>query len=111
MGIPSAGAVIVVRFPFSDLSQSKARPAICLAQSAADEWIVCQVTSNPFGDPQAIQILPDDVSGRRLRTVSYARPGKLFTLDSSIVLDNLGTLDKRILRQLLESVAEFFKPG
>ena len=28
MGSPAAGAVVLVRFPFSDLSQTKVRPAI-----------------------------------------------------------------------------------
>jgi len=28
---PSAGEVVLVPFPFSDLSQSKVRPAVCLA--------------------------------------------------------------------------------
>jgi len=31
MGAPSAGSVILVPFPFSDLSQAKLRPAVVLA--------------------------------------------------------------------------------
>jgi hypothetical protein len=33
MVIPAAGAVVLVRFPFSDLSQAKLRPAVVLADA------------------------------------------------------------------------------
>jgi hypothetical protein len=34
VGIPSAGEVVLVPFSFSDLSQSKLRPAVCLIPPA-----------------------------------------------------------------------------
>jgi mRNA interferase MazF len=40
----------MVPFPFSDLSQSRLRPAIVLADAARGDWILCQVTSNPYAD-------------------------------------------------------------
>lgn len=39
MGLPSVGTVVVVRFPFSDLSRSKLRPAIVLADAGRNDWI------------------------------------------------------------------------
>ena len=33
MGTPTAGSVVLVRFPFSDLSQTKLRPAVVLADA------------------------------------------------------------------------------
>ena len=40
----------MVRFPFSDLLQTKLRPAVVLAYTGWGDWILCQVTSNPYGD-------------------------------------------------------------
>lgn len=37
MGSPSAGSVVLVKFPFSDLSSAKLRPAIVLAASGRDD--------------------------------------------------------------------------
>ena len=47
MVAPSAGAVILVPFPFSDLSQAKLRPAVILADAGRGEWelMVSQVGS------------------------------------------------------------------
>jgi len=38
------GDIIVVPFPFSDLSKSKLRPSVVLAPSGKGDWILCQVT-------------------------------------------------------------------
>ena len=48
------GLVVVLRFPFSDLSSSKFRPAVVLAHAGSADWVLCQVTSNPYGDPEAL---------------------------------------------------------
>jgi mRNA interferase MazF len=41
---PAAGAIVLVPFPFSDLSQAKLRPAVTLANAGRTDWILCQVT-------------------------------------------------------------------
>jgi mRNA interferase MazF len=41
---------VLVLFPFSDLSQAKLRPAVTLANSGRGDWILCQVTGNPYGN-------------------------------------------------------------
>jgi mRNA interferase MazF len=68
-----------VPFPFSDLSQAKLRPAIALADAGRDDWILCQVTSNPYGDSRAVRLTVSSFDSGSLRADSYARPGKLFT--------------------------------
>jgi hypothetical protein len=50
---PSTGSVVLVPFPFSDLSQAKLRPAVVLASGDRNDWVLCQVTSNgAFGSPR-----------------------------------------------------------
>jgi mRNA interferase MazF len=40
MVTPTAGAIVLVRFPFSDLSQAKLRPAVVLADAGRGDWIL-----------------------------------------------------------------------
>jgi mRNA interferase MazF len=80
---PSAGSVILVPFPFSDLSASKLRPAVVLADAGRGDWVPCQITSKPYYDPRAIELTGGDFAGGSLHVVSYARPGKLFTANRS----------------------------
>ena len=84
MVTPSEGSVVLVRFPFSDLSSSKLRPAVVLAFTGRDDWILCQVTSNPYSDPTAIRINENDFEIGSLQRVSYARPGKLFRMGDAV---------------------------
>ena len=60
MVAPSVGTVALVSFPFSDLSASKRRPAFVLSGGEQDDWLLCQITSNPYSDPAAIEITDDD---------------------------------------------------
>jgi len=70
MVVPTAGAVVLVPFPFSDLSQAKLRPAVALGDAGRGDWILCQVTSKPYGDPNAIPLVEADFASGSLRTES-----------------------------------------
>ena len=94
MVTPTAGGVILVPFPFSDLSQAKLRPAVVLADIGRDDWILCQITSTPYGDPRAVPLADDDFATGLLRVASYARPGKLFTAHRRLI-DFIGIKDWR----------------
>ena len=37
------GDVVIVPFPFSDLSQAKRRPALIVAKLTGDDFILCQL--------------------------------------------------------------------
>lgn len=62
MGPLAAGAVVLVPFPFSDLSRTKLRPAIVIANVGRDDWVLCQITSKAYGDPGAIALGDDSSS-------------------------------------------------
>ena len=104
MGAPAIGQVVLVPFPFSDLSRTKMRPAILLAEAGRDDWILCQVTSNPYGDVRAVTLAEKDFKSGSLRVTSYARPGKLFTANESLIKKTAGTLNKVTINALLGAV-------
>ena len=68
MVAPSAGGIVLVPFPFSDLSQAKLRPAVALADAGRGDWVLCQVTSNQYGDPQAIHLTSSSFGSGSLRS-------------------------------------------
>ena len=72
MGPVQPGIVVFVRFPFSDLSASKLRPAVVLAQAGGVDWILCQATSNPTATEEPLlwprrPSLPEDSGARASR--------------------------------------------
>lgn len=110
MGAPSAGEVVLVPFPFSDLSQSKLRPAVCLADAGQGDWVLCQVTSNPYGDPSALPLSAADFASGGLRVASFARPGKLFTASVGLIVRSVGALSPAAFGRVLSAVAALFRP-
>lgn len=108
---PSAGSVVLVTFPFSDLSQAKLRPAVVLAKANAHDWILCQITSNPYSDPRSIKLTRDNFSSGSLRVVSYDRPTKLFTANNRLITAQVGRLINYTLKQIVESVCELLQEG
>ncbi len=111
MGAPAAGAVVLVRFPFSDLSQTKVRPAVVLADAGRGDCILCQITSKPYGDAGAIELNNAAFATGSLRVVSYARPAKLFTANQSLITSQVGHLEPPVLRSLAQAVATIVTTG
>jgi mRNA interferase MazF len=111
MVLPSAGEIVLVPFPFSDLSQSKLRPAVCLADAGRGDWVLCQVTSNPYGDPSAVPLDTADFVSGGLRVLSFARPGKLFTANTGLMVRSVGVLTPASFERVLSAVAALFRPS
>jgi mRNA interferase MazF len=89
---PAAGTVVLVRFPFSDLSATKLRPALVLASAGRQDWILCQITSNPYGDEHAVPLSDEGLESGSLRIRSYVRPAKLFTASHDLLVAEVGRL-------------------
>jgi mRNA interferase MazF len=104
MGVPAAGQVVLVPFPFSDLTHTKMHPAVVLADAGRDDWILCQITSNPYGDARSVTLAANDFSQGSLRVTSFARPGKLFTANQSLIAETVGQLNQSVTNNLLEAV-------
>jgi mRNA interferase MazF len=100
----------LVRFPFSDLSASKLRPAVVLAGVEQDDWILCQITSNPYSDSQAIMISDSDFASGSLMRTSYARPGKLFSANTAIMQRDMGVLNQRKRTAVVDAVIAILRP-
>lgn len=108
MVTPAVGAIVLVRFPFSDLTASKLRPAVVLADADRGDWVLCQVTSQGYADSKAVPITNADFSKGSLTKSSYARPAKLFTANSGIIVSVVGKLSTEKLNEILRAVISLF---
>ena len=109
MVAPAAGKVVLVPFPFSDLSQSKLRPEVVLADAGRQDWILCQVTSKPYGDSRAILLNDSGFESGSLRVESYVRPAKLFTAHHTLVVSEAGLLKEATFNQIIDAVVALLK--
>lgn len=109
MGALTAGSVVLVHFPFSDLSQSKRRPAIVIAGAERGDWILCQVTSKSYADARAVELTDADFEHGGLRLLSYARPAKLFTAHESLFVSEVGVLHADSLKRIRDVVVSIIQ--
>ena len=84
------GDVVVVLFPFSDLSNAKKRPAFVVAELSGNDVILCQITSQALHDEYAISLKSNDFSEGTLNQDSNIRPNRLFTADQRIIEYRVG---------------------
>jgi mRNA interferase MazF len=108
---PAAGAVVLIPFPFSDLSQAKLRPAVVLAEAGRGDWILCQITSNPYGDSHVVQMTDDSFDSGSLRVTSYARAGKLFTANQDLMVSQVAKLNSQSFNSIIETVIDILRSG
>jgi mRNA interferase MazF len=106
MGRFVKGEVVVVPFPFSDLSDTKKRPALVLAALTGDDVLLCLITSKATADSYALSLNHQDFASGSLCQDSYIRPNRIFTADSNIVLYRAGALEPSKVRGVVEKVIE-----
>lgn len=80
-----------------------------LARANKSDWILCQITSNSYGDAQAIVLERTDFESGMLRLTSYARPSKLFTANEHLILSVVGTLKAEKLQEIRNAIIAILK--
>jgi len=98
------GDVVVIPFPFTDLSNTKKRPAFVVADLPGDDIIVCQITSKSKSFPYALSIETSDFVSGGLPVDSYIRPNKIFTANKNIILSVAGHLNDAKINEAVNSI-------
>ena len=104
----TVGSVVLVTFPFSNLRGKKIRPALVLAKSEFDNVILCQITSKPYSSKTTIRITSSDFASGSLPVVSFIRPDKIFTADTTIISAVAGKLTEKTRKKVLQKVRKQF---
>lgn len=113
MGAFVRGDLIVIPFPFTDLSSSKKRPALIIATLTGKNVILCQITSqHRTGSKYSVEIQTSDVKPFQdagLVTVSYAQTDILFTADSDKIIRKIGNLSDMKMKEITTKLIEIIE--
>jgi mRNA interferase MazF len=97
--------IVLVAFPFSDLSQSKKRPAVIISNreynSKNEDVICCAITSNVRSYCNSIELHQGDLESGHLTMQSLIKPAKLFTLDKSVIIKSLARLNVKKSKEVV----------
>ena len=103
------GDVVVVPFPFTDLTGAKRRPALVLAAPGGDDLILCQITSQTVRDDLAVPVAASDFEEGSLKQDSNARPNRIFTCDQGLIQYKVGTLTESKMRQIMDQAVQILR--
>jgi len=103
------GDIVVIPFPFSDLSDSKRQPAFVLADLQGEDVILCQITSQNIKDTHAITLNETDFVKGSLHQQSNIRPNRLFTADKNIIVKKIGSVSNTISNKVIDKLFEILK--
>ncbi len=104
------GKIVLVPFPFSDLSGQKVRPALVLYNSRKEEdGIFAFITSIKQRRIGRFDIPVTESSLNGLKVSSTVKLEKIATLQKKIVLGEIGSLESPILRIVDQKLKELFQ--
>ena len=93
--------IVLVPFPYSDLSSSKRRPVLIISSNRYNERfpdiVVCVITSNLYKDEFSVILNDADLEAGVLPENSVIKCHKQFTIEKSQILKRL--LAKRSLKK------------
>jgi len=109
------GSLVLVPFPFTDLSGTKQRPALVVSpdwfnQSYKD--IVLTAVTASVSMPQdfsEVALVQKDLSVGNLPKDSVIKTTKLFTCEASMVVKEIAKVKQEKLTQVLEILRDFFR--
>ena len=98
------GTIVLIPFPFSDLSSTKKRPVLVLtAPDRHSDFIAAGITSVEQ-KTGAVALETAHLLRGRLPKKSWIRTDKLFTLSSEIVVKNFGAIRPDTFKQVMQAI-------
>lgn len=101
------GGILLVRFPFSDLSGSKIRPSVALIADSSEVTVAFVSTQINRKARWDISLHPDPFNG--LKAESFLRLNKLVTIHHKLVFGRLGSLNGATVKMFDQNLISIFK--
>jgi mRNA interferase MazF len=108
------GDVVLLPFPFTDLSTLKQRPALVLSSDKFNlsnpDIVVAAITSQiPKGTtPSDFVLSASDIKACGLPKASLIKLGKIVTLDKRLIRKKLGSLPASSFQEVVNSLRQVF---
>ena len=107
------GDIVIIGFPFSDLSRTKKRPALIISNDTVNntgDYLMVQVTSKIRNDSLSLPIDKSDfVNGKVLPLQSCIRLHKIFLLNESLIISKNTAVNPGFLNSVVDKVTALIK--
>jgi mRNA interferase MazF len=101
------GNIILIPFPFTDLSGNKLRPALILTETLLDVTVSFITTQLQWQEPTDILLQPNPVNG--IKKTSLVRLSKIATIDKTLVRGKIGSISQTQVIDLNQKLVTLFQ--
>ena len=101
------GDIVLIPFPFTDLTGNKNRPALVLMNGATDVTVCFLTTQLRFQSEYDIKLEPSAHNG--LKKTSIIRLDKIATIDKELVLGKLGNITPPETKKINLNLKKLFR--
>ncbi len=102
--------VVLIPFPYSDLTGSKQRPAIIISNKKVNETedrICCLITSK---QPDEGLLISDNLfENEKLPFKSWVKPHRIFTINEKIIRKRLCRVTDKFHKAILTRISEYLE--
>jgi len=102
--LPLQRDIVLVPYPFSDLSQAKYRPAIVISNDTYNrsfkDFIAVPLTSNPNTRDHTVPVSSKDMATGSLTIASVAKVDKIFNLEQRLIVKTYGQLRQDVFDKI-----------
>ncbi len=104
------GNIVLVSFPFSNLSSLKTRPALVVSNGYfhGQDTILCAITSQT-SKRNEVSLANDDLVKGRLPVTSYVRVGKIMTIAKSLIKKIVAKISAEKMKEVAEALAKILE--
>jgi mRNA interferase MazF len=106
------GDIVIVRFPFTDASEYKKRPALVISNDLVNitgDYLMVQITSKDKKDALSLPVKTTDYMGTELPLKSFIRLHKIFLLNESLVLSKATSVKPAFIEKVTDKIIELIK--
>lgn len=99
--------IVLIPFPFTDLTGNKLRPALILTETSLDLTVAFITTQLQWQEPTDILLHPDNQNG--IKKLSIIRLSKIATIDRSLVIGKMGNISSPKTTELNNNLKALFQ--
>ena len=101
------GNIVIIPFPFTDLSGSTRRPALVISDLIGDDLILCQITTQHKFDDYSISLNSNDLKeGGLIRENNNIRPNRIFTADRNIIIHKVASIKEEKMKEVIKKIIQ-----
>lgn len=106
------GGIVLIPFPFTDLTSAKLRPALVLIESESD-CVVAFISSRVPAQVTSTEVLiredHEEFAGTGLKRASVVRLDKVATVSKNLMLGEIGEVGQVLRREINRKLREAYQ--